>query len=319
MNIIERTYSLNGGLSNRNTTNRIILHHAAASNCSADDVDRWHKNKGWTCIGYHFFVRKDGSIYRGRREEAVGAHAYGSNTDSIGICAEGNFENETMGDVQKQALKELVAYLKNKYGITKVQRHRDVNATACPGKNYPFEEIANATVKSTENKPIENKTEGYLVKVTANALNIRAGAGTNYNIVGCIRDKGTYTIIETQGNWGKLKSGAGWICLEYTSKGSTNSNTSTSACDPVVMAPVTEVGGGGTATIVASAIKFRDHYCTHCGTVQGTYNKGESVNYDKKCYTEKYVWISWISTSTGKRRWMPIKDKRTGEVWATVR
>jgi len=118
MNIIERTYSLNGGLSNRNTTNRIILHHAAVSNCSADDVDRWHKNKGWTCIGYHFFVRKDGAIYRGRREEAVGAHAYGSNTDSIGICAEGNFENETMGDVQKQALKELVAYLKNKYGIT---------------------------------------------------------------------------------------------------------------------------------------------------------------------------------------------------------
>lgn len=218
MNIIERTYSLNGELSNRNTTNRIILHHAAVSNCSVDDVDRWHKNKGWTCIGYHFFVRKDGSIYRGRREEAVGAHAYGSNTDSIGICAEGNFENETMGDVQKQALKELFAYLKNKYGITKVQRHRDVNATACPGKNYPFEEIANATVKSTENKPIENKTEGYLVKVTANALNIRAGAGTNYNIVGCIRDKGTYTIIETQGNWGKLKSGAGWICLDYTNK-----------------------------------------------------------------------------------------------------
>lgn len=218
MNIIEKTYSLNGGLTNRNATNRIILHHSAASNCSADDVDRWHKNKGWTCIGYHFFVRKDGSIYRGRREEAVGAHAYGSNTDSIGICAEGNFENETMGDAQKQTLKELVAYLKNKYGITKVQRHRDVNATACPGKNYPFEEIANATVKPTENKPIENKKEGYLVKVTANALNIRAGAGTNYNIVGCIRDKGTYTIIETQGNWGKLKSGAGWICLDYTNK-----------------------------------------------------------------------------------------------------
>lgn len=155
MNIIERTYSLNGGLSNRNTTNRIILHHAAVSNCSANDVDRWHKNKGWTCIGYHFFVRKDGVIYRGRREEAVGAHAYGSNTDSIGICAEGNFENETMGDVQKQALKELVAYLKNKYGITKVQRHRDVNATACPGKNYPYNEIVNGIINQT---PIDNNS-----------------------------------------------------------------------------------------------------------------------------------------------------------------
>lgn len=217
MNIIEKEYSLNGTLQKRSKTDMILLHHAVY-NGDVEGIDRIHKNKGWTCIGYHFYVRKDGSIYRGRREEAVGAHAYGSNTDSIGICAEGNFENETMGDVQKQALKELVAYLKNKYGITKVQRHRDVNATACPGKNYPFEEIANATVKSTKNKPIENKTEGYLVKVTANALNIRAGAGTNYNIVGCIRDKGTYTIIETQGNWGKLKSGAGWICLDYTNK-----------------------------------------------------------------------------------------------------
>jgi uncharacterized protein YraI len=217
MNIIEKTYSLNGTLQKRAKTDMIILHHAVYDG-DVEGIDRIHKGKGWTCIGYHFYVRKDGSIYRGRREDTVGAHAYGSNTDSIGICAEGNFENETMGDVQKQALKELVAYLKNKYGITKVQRHRDVNATACPGKNYPFEEIANATVKSTENKPIENKAEGYLVKVTANALNIRAGAGTNYNIVGCIRDKGTYTIIETQGDWGRLKSGSGWICLNYTTK-----------------------------------------------------------------------------------------------------
>lgn len=54
--------------------------------------------------------------------------------------------------------------------------------------------------------------------MTANALNIRNGAGTNYSIAGCIRDKGTYTIVETNGNWGRLKSGAGWICLDYTTK-----------------------------------------------------------------------------------------------------
>lgn len=60
--------------------------------------------------------------------------------------------------------------------------------------------------------------ESYLVKVTANALNIRQGAGTNYKIAGCIRDKGTYTIIETKGNWGRLKSGAGWICLDYAKR-----------------------------------------------------------------------------------------------------
>lgn len=217
MNIIEKEYSLNGTLQKRSKTDMILLHHAVY-NGDVEGIDRIHKNKGWTCIGYHFYVRKDGSIYRGRKEDTVGAHAYGSNYTSIGICAEGNFETDTMSVEQKNSIIELVNYLKNKYGITKVLRHKDVNATACPGKNYPFEEIANATVKSTKNKPIENKTEGYLVKVTANALNIRAGAGTNYNIVGCIRDKGTYTIIETQGNWGKLKSGAGWICLDYTNK-----------------------------------------------------------------------------------------------------
>ena len=194
----------------------ILLHHAVY-NGDVEGIDRIHKNKGWTCIGYHFYVRKDGSIYRGRKENTVGAHAYGSNYTSIGICAEGNFETDTMSAEQKNSIIELVNYLKNKYGVTKVLRHKDVNATACPGKNYPFDEIVNG-VASEATKSSENADNEYLVKVTANALNIRSGAGTNYSIAGCIRDKGAYTIVETNGNWGKLKSGAGWICLDYTNK-----------------------------------------------------------------------------------------------------
>ena len=63
----------------------------------------------------------------------------------------------------------------------------------------------------------------YTVKVTATALNIRKDAGTNYATVGCIRDKGIYTIVEEKtgtgaSKWGKLKSGAGWIALDYTVK-----------------------------------------------------------------------------------------------------
>ena len=63
----------------------------------------------------------------------------------------------------------------------------------------------------------------YLVKVTADALNFRKGPGTNYKIAGTIRDKGTYTIVEESAGkgatkWGKLKSGAGWISLDYTKK-----------------------------------------------------------------------------------------------------
>jgi len=63
----------------------------------------------------------------------------------------------------------------------------------------------------------------YLVKVTADVLNIRKGPGTNYGTAGQIRDRGVYTIVaESTGTgaskWGKLKSGAGWISLDYAKK-----------------------------------------------------------------------------------------------------
>lgn len=67
----------------------------------------------------------------------------------------------------------------------------------------------------------QKKTEGfkpYLVKVTDSALNIRKGAGTSYPVVGCIGDKGIYTIVAEDNGWGKLKSGAGWISLAYTKR-----------------------------------------------------------------------------------------------------
>lgn len=66
-----------------------------------------------------------------------------------------------------------------------------------------------------------NKTEAfkpYLVRVTTSALNVRKGPGTNYGITATIRDRGVYTIVNENNGWGKLKSGAGWISLNYTKK-----------------------------------------------------------------------------------------------------
>lgn len=62
--------------------------------------------------------------------------------------------------------------------------------------------------------------KAYKVKVTADELNIRKGPGTNHAANGAIKDKGVYTIVleDATGKWGKLKSGAGWISLAYTSK-----------------------------------------------------------------------------------------------------
>lgn len=116
----------------RKSTNRILLHHSACESCTPEQIHQWHLARGWAGAGYHFLVRKDGKKYRLRPEDKVGAHAYGANYDSIGICAEGNFMEEQMPEVQKNSIKELVAYLKDKYGIDKVQGHREVNATSCP-------------------------------------------------------------------------------------------------------------------------------------------------------------------------------------------
>ncbi len=66
-------------------------------------------------------------------------------------------------------------------------------------------------------KPVAKATN-YRVKITATVLNIRKGPGTNYVVIGQIKDKGVYTIVEESNGWGKLKSGAGWINLSYTKK-----------------------------------------------------------------------------------------------------
>ncbi len=118
----------------------IILHHAAIDG-DVVSVHNFHRDvNGWAGIGYHFYVTKDGRIWIGRPETWLGAHTSGFN-DRIGICAEGNFEEETMPEAQQEAIVNLIAYLKNKYGELEVTRHSDHDATACPGKYYPFEEI----------------------------------------------------------------------------------------------------------------------------------------------------------------------------------
>lgn len=72
---------------------------------------------------------------------------------------------------------------------------------------------------STTQQPANSiSAKSYKVQVTCNALNIRKGPGTSYGTNGMITDKGIYTIIEENGRWGKLKSGAGWIYLNYTKK-----------------------------------------------------------------------------------------------------
>lgn len=78
--------------------------------------------------------------------------------------------------------------------------------------NFLVKELRLAKYKAEE-KPAAKPAESgsFKVKVTVDELNIRAGAGTKHAVVGVIKDKGVYTIVETKGSWGRLLSGAGWI------------------------------------------------------------------------------------------------------------
>ena len=80
--------------------------------------------------------------------------------------------------------------------------------------------IAHGILKKL-NIPINDNsvaTKSYKVKVATDVLNVRSGAGTNYKITTKVKKNEVYTIVQEKGNWGKLKSGAGWICLDYTNK-----------------------------------------------------------------------------------------------------
>lgn len=119
-------------------------------------------------------------------------------------------------DICKRNAIEKLVYTGDKSG--NLTRHDMFANTLCPGpylgSKFPY-------IAAEVNKRLAAQTpppSSFLVKVTADALNIRSGPGTNYKIQGTITDKGTYTIVDTQGKWGKLKSGAGWIYLGYTKK-----------------------------------------------------------------------------------------------------
>lgn len=118
----------------------IVWHHAAG-NPTVAGVHASHLANGWSGIGYQFYVDKHGRIDQGRPEWAIGAHARGYN-EWLGVCAQGNYEVEKkMPSDQLIALKYLHAYLQHKYGTIRDRRHKDLMATACPGRYYPYREI----------------------------------------------------------------------------------------------------------------------------------------------------------------------------------
>lgn len=119
----------------------IIVHCAATpegKNFTVEDIDRWHKQRGFKCIGYHYVVYLNGSVHAGRAEEEIGAHCTGHNKYSIGVCyiggvaKDGKTPKDTRNPAQRLALLKLLKDLKEKYPKAVIRGHRDFAAKACP-------------------------------------------------------------------------------------------------------------------------------------------------------------------------------------------
>ena len=139
-------------LSQRLVTEAIILHH----------LDSWqpiniihssHLNRGWLGFAYNFQVNQDGTIWRGRGLEYLGAHTNDHNSGTIGIAVQGRFHDydRYMSNAQFDALIWLIRYINNIYGELPLLAHSDVNRTYCPGQFFPLEEVRRLQFRDMSN------------------------------------------------------------------------------------------------------------------------------------------------------------------------
>jgi N-acetyl-anhydromuramyl-L-alanine amidase AmpD len=120
-----------------------IAVHCSATKPSMDvpveRIDKWHKRRGWSGIGYHYYIRRNGAIFLGRDLKTPGAHVRGFNNESIGICYEGGIDEQGKAEdnrtkEQKQALKNLLIVLKQRFPQAVIKGHRDFPnvSKSCP-------------------------------------------------------------------------------------------------------------------------------------------------------------------------------------------
>lgn len=131
-----------------NTRNWIIVHHTASLATDGheqfDAVRRYHIDKGWGDIGYHWFIERDGTVKQGRDESEVGAHTkqWLMNYRSIGICLAGDFDQQDPTQAQLDALLALLTDVQLRNGIRdgRIRMHRNfAHYKSCPGDRFTQE------------------------------------------------------------------------------------------------------------------------------------------------------------------------------------
>lgn len=121
--------------------NEIIVHCSATAegkDFTVADIKKWHLARGFSDVGYHYVIYRDGTIHKGRDESKIGAHCTGHNAHSIGVCyiggcaSDGKTPKDTRTEKQKTSLLSLLRELKKKYPKASIHSHKDYTNKACP-------------------------------------------------------------------------------------------------------------------------------------------------------------------------------------------
>lgn len=124
----------------RSETTLLIVHCSATKptmNVGLREIRQWHKERGFLDVGYHFIIRRDGTVEDGRDVSAIGAHCEGKNYTSVGVCLVGGVNDKMQPEAnftpqQMESLKTLLSGLKGEYPQASVHGHHDFAAKACP-------------------------------------------------------------------------------------------------------------------------------------------------------------------------------------------
>lgn len=129
------------GIAQSRYINEIIVHCSATpedKDFTVTDIKKWHLARGFSDIGYHYIIYRDGSINKGRDESKIGAHCTGHNSNSIGVCyiggvaKDGKTPKDTRTGTQKESMLKLLKELKARYPKATIHGHREYANKACP-------------------------------------------------------------------------------------------------------------------------------------------------------------------------------------------
>jgi N-acetyl-anhydromuramyl-L-alanine amidase AmpD len=135
----------------REKTDYIVVHCSATTSdkdIGAHEIREWHLGNGWSDIGYHYVIRRDGTVENGRQQSIAGAHVAGFNSVSVGVCLVGGANKQGRGEdnftlPQMQSLKKLLLDLKEDYPRAMILGHRDLS----PDLNHDGKITSNEWIK----------------------------------------------------------------------------------------------------------------------------------------------------------------------------